>query len=148
MGPNLPVPPAPALRKKAKPPARQWGRERERAPSSTATTTAAAAARGGGDEAEAAGGSPRRPAAVHRTQGKFTAAAHSLCRRLVFRFASPPKVVAGICLTFSAAAAGGGGGRWVQVELEQYATGPHIASRMLYTVVVASCSDSPCSFLL
>jgi hypothetical protein len=31
---------------------------------------------------------------------------------------------------------------WVQVELEQYATGPHIASRMLYTVVPSPDSDA------
>jgi hypothetical protein len=96
------------------------------------SATATATARGRGDEAEAARGPPGRPDPVRRPQGtlsdtisRFTSRTRREMRRRIY-------------MNFYRRR------RWwrVQVELEQYATGPHIASRMLYTVVPSPDSDA------
>jgi len=105
------------------------------------TGTTATATGGGGDEAEAAGGPPGWSDPVPRPQGRYSAAA-AASRSPSFPVSCPvlgSGEKRGEYLTFAFGAA-----LWVQVELEQYPTGPHIASRMLYTVsaALASCSDS------
>ena len=93
---------------------------------------------GGGDEAEAAGGPPGWPDPVPRPQGTPPPPPRlAFLSRLLPDFGKWGKS-GGVSYFFLLAAL------LVQVELEQYPTGPHIASRMLYTVSAAhaSCSDS------
>lgn len=83
------------------------------------------------DEAEAAGKPPWSSATVLQPKGLSL----SLC------------VWLSLCVSQTSQLMALGGYSSLQVELEQYPTGPHIASRMLYTVLL--CSLSPClSFAL